>query len=660
MEVNIRFHILALALLGIIAYDFARSKKLPIKSTKIFAWFLGMSCFNILTDIFTVFTITNMDTVPEGLNRFAHQLFLGSMNITVFLLFLYVYYLSGGQRRISKALFTLFCLPCAFAIGFTIFAPLNYQYDSTGFYSYGAMANCLYICIAIYIIAIFVVLFKNKHNKMLINNHSSDVLADFKRARISIVVGLTIWIVVALVQFITKYWLISSMGVSLMVLYIYISFETPREYLDTEISTLNRRAFHIMLPEMLARGNTFYLIGLHIDDVDQIHKVMGYDTTKRILKSAAEQIEGAMPGIMIYHSRSYTLSAFVDKNQLDQLIQHSETWNFSVRTDEENGVFNPNYHITVLELPTYAATVDDAYDTLDFCIDEPTMRAPGKIFIINDEIIKKKDYRIAVLALLTQAIKDKAFDVYYQPIYSAEKKRFSSAEALVRLQDTTTLGFVSPEVFIPMAEEKGLINELGNIIFEKVCAFAAKQKLWEHGIDYIEVNLSGVQSVDIGLIAQLSSMLKKYNIEPSFFNLEITETASTDGGDMLQYNMDRLRLMGFQFSMDDFGTGYSNLAQMAKVHFELVKLDKSLIWPCFEENPEEPQIILNSCIDMILQLGINIVAEGVETKEQAEMLISKGVNYLQGYYFSRPINEDAFMQKIVESNKKHLESSRPQ
>lgn len=649
MEVSIKFQVLALALLGILVYDFTRNKKLPVKSTKVFAVFMGMSVINVLGDLFTVFTITHMDTVPEWLNRFAHQIFIGSLDMVVFLLFLYVYYLSGAQKRISKGLMTLFCLPIAFAMIFTLFAPLTYVKNELGFYSYGPMATMLYLSILIYLVAIFVILFK-KNNAYSNGGHISDVLPDFKRARFSITVGLIIWITVSLVQFITKYWLISSMGVSLMVLYIYISFETPREYMDSEIGTLNRRAFHVVLPEMLARGNIFYLISLHIDDVDQMHKIMGYDCSKRILRSAAEQIEKALPGITIYHSRSYSLTAFVDKEQLDKLIQASESWNFSVPSDEENGFFTPNYHITVLELPTYAKTIDEVYDTLDYCLSDPALRSPGKIYIINNETVEKKNYRMAVLALVTKAIKEKAFDVYYQPIYSAEKKRFSSAEALVRLQDTTTLGFVSPEIFIPLAEEKGLINELGNIIFEKVCSFAARNKLWEHGIDYIEVNLSGVQSVDLSLVAQLSKILQQYDVKPSFFNLEITETASTDGGDMLQYNMDRLRLMGFQFSMDDFGTGYSNLAQMAKVHFELVKLDKSLIWPCFEEEPEEPQIILESCIDMILRLGVNIVAEGVETKEQAEMLISKGVNYLQGYYFSRPINEEAFMQKIIKSN----------
>ena len=217
----------------------------------------------------------------------------------------------------------------------------------------------------------------------------------------------------------------------------------------------------------------------------------------------------------------------------------------------------------------------------------------------------------------------------------------------MRLKDCGDLGFISPEIFIPMAEEQGMIDEIGTIVFEKVCSFAAENRLWEKGINYIEVNLSGMQSVDPSLPAQLSSIMQKYSIEPRFINLEITETASIDGGELLDANMKRLRSLGCHFSMDDFGTGYSNLSQMAKVHFELVKLDKSLIWPAFGENPDEPLVILNSCIAMILQLGAHIVAEGVETEEQAEFLAERGVSYLQGYYYSKPISGEAFLEKIT-------------
>ena len=647
MDISIKFQVLAIGILLIIMVDFMFSKKLPIISTKAFALFWGACFINLLADVGSFYTITHIGMVPDWLNHLAHQFYIGSLDVVIYLLFIYVYLLCGAQKRLPKLLLLGSSIPCLVSLGFVLFGELEYVVDANGAYSKGSMANVLYISIAIYIIAIFVLLFTRTKSKHLEN---SELLPDFDHARMVIIVGLCIWIFVALVQFITSYWLISAMGVSLMVLYVYLRFENPREYIDSETDTLNRRAFHIMLPEMFERKKPFYMITFNLGDIESIQKSMGYDMTKEIIKQAAKQIDSAMPGMRIYHSRSNSLTAFLgSKEELDRVIQRSEQWDFRCKTASEDGMYTPVYHFTVIECPKYAGNPDEAYETLDYCLSgDHCHHESGKIYFVNEEEVEKRNYRKSVLAVLNEAVRTKAFNVVYQPIYSAEKKRYASAEALVRLQDTTTVGFISPEYFIPLAEEQGLIGEIGNIVFEKVCSFAARERLWQLGIDYIEVNLSAVQSVDIGIVAELSKMMTKYGVHPGFFNLEITETASVDGGDMLLHNMEQFRKLGCHFSMDDFGTGYSNLAQMAKVRFELVKLDKSLIWPCFGEEPEEPLIILNSCIDMILRLGIHIVAEGVETKEQADLLISKGVNYLQGYYFCRPVGEADFVKAVKE------------
>lgn len=430
-----------------------------------------------------------------------------------------------------------------------------------------------------------------------------------------------------------------------MLLYIYLNFENPKRYADDETDTLNRQAFHIMVPEMLARRRTFWLVNFTVDDNDQISRSMGYDAMKVILRTAADRLRTVVPRSGFFHSRSNTLSVFVsDRDQLDALLKRAGTADFQVPWN--NGTFKPQYHITIMECPKYGGTSDEIYDTMGYVMEHHRHHEKGHVLWVDEETIRNRDYSKQVLAVLTKAVQEKAFDVVYQPIWSTQENRFASAEALVRLQDCGDLGFISPEIFIPMAEQHGMIGEIGSIVFEKVCSFASENRLWEKGVNYIEVNLSGMQSVDPALPAQLMSVMHKYGIQPKFINLEITETASIDGGEMLDVNMKRLRSLGCHFSMDDFGTGYSNLAKMAKVHFELVKLDKSLIWPAFGEKPEEPMVILNSCIAMILQLGAHIVAEGVETQEQADFLTEQGVNYLQGYYYSKPISGDTFLEKL--------------
>lgn len=638
-DISFRVQSLALAVVILLIIDFLKNKKLPLRSTVVFGCFLFVGAFNLVADFVSYFTLLNYQVVPGWVNRIVHIAFIGSLELLTVCLFLYVFYLQGEQKRLLKWQVILAVTPFVLAAVTSVFAPIEYVVDEHGAYSTGLMVYILYGSIVVYVLATCVLLFRKN------NTVSKESNANYARARITVAVGLGIWIVVALIQFITKYVLISSIGNSLMLLYIYLNFENPKRYADDETDTLNRQAFHIMVPEMLARRRTFWLVNFTVDDNDQISRSLGYDAMKVILRTAADRLRTVVPRSGFFHSRSNTLSVFVsDRDQLDALLKRAGTADFQVPWN--NGTFKPQYHITIMECPKYGGTSDEIYDIMDYVMEHHRHHEKVHVLWVDEETIRNRDYSKQVLAVLTKAVQEKAFDVVYQPIWSTQENRFASAEALVRLQDCGDLGFISPEIFIPMAEQHGMIGEIGSIVFEKVCSFASENRLWEKGVNYIEVNLSGMQSVDPALPAQLMSVMHKYGIQPKFINLEITETASIDGGEMLDVNMKRLRSLGCHFSMDDFGTGYSNLAKMAKVHFELVKLDKSLIWPAFGEKPEEPMVILNSCISMILQLGAHIVAEGVETQEQADFLTEQGVNYLQGYYYSKPISGDTFLEKL--------------
>lgn len=638
-DISFKVQALALAVVILLIIDFVKNKKLPLRSTLVFGCFLCVGAFNLVADFVSYFTLLNYQVVPEWVNRLAHIAFVGSIEMLTACLFLYVFYLHGAQKRLVRWQIILAVTPFVLAAIGSVFAPIEYVVDEHGAYSTGPMIYILYSSILVYVAATCVLLFRKN------NAANKETDADYARARITVAVGLAIWIVVALIQFITKYVLISSIGNSLMLLYIYLNFENPKRFADEETDTLNRQAFHIMVPEMLARKRTFWIVNFTVDDNEMISRSMGYDLMRVILRAAGERLKSAVPKYRFFHSRSNTLSVFIsDREELDALLKRAGSSDFEVPFG--NSTFKPQYHIAVLECPKYGDTPDEIYDTFDHIMKHHHHHENGMVCWINEDTIREKDYNKQVLAVLTRAVQEKAFDVVYQPIWSTVEHRFASAEALVRLHDCGELGFVSPEVFIPMAEEQGMIDEIGSIVFEKVCSFASENRLWEKGVNYIEVNLSGMQSVDPSLPAQLSSVMQKYGIEPRFINLEITETASIDGGELLDANMKRLRSLGCHFSMDDFGTGYSNLSKMAKVHFELVKLDKSLIWPAFGEKPEEAMVILNSCIAMILQLGAHIVAEGVETKAQADFLAEHGVQYLQGYFYSKPVPGSAYLEKI--------------
>jgi EAL domain-containing protein (putative c-di-GMP-specific phosphodiesterase class I) len=247
----------------------------------------------------------------------------------------------------------------------------------------------------------------------------------------------------------------------------------------------------------------------------------------------------------------------------------------------------------------------------------------------------------------------------YQPIYDIKSNCFASAEALVRLSYTGDFGFISPEEYIPIAEKNGLISKIGAIVFKKVCRFASVNNISKLGVKYIEVNLSGVQAADSNISVQLKEIMDSYGIGAGFINLEITETALIDYQDILCDNMSKLREIGCTFSMDDFGTGYSNISQLTELNYDIIKIDKSLVWPCFDEyncNIRSSRIVLDNIVSLIQQINAKIVVEGIETKEQFDYMKKLGVDYIQGYYFSKPLKENDYIS-YLEKNKIGVKSA---
>lgn len=486
----------------------------------------------------------------------------------------------------------------------------------------------LYACLAVYVLWTIITVIRRRKS---VPSH----------IMFTALCGISGWIIIGIVQVFNPTWLIESMGVSLMQLFIFLSVENPHEYNDMDISgALNRHAFEMMLKEWCENGKGFFVVTFTLANSELLKNSVGVSEVYNILGWAALKLTTVLRSDY-YHTSD---------NSISFIVKHKACCEKLIRSDFDKTEFstsagvrvNTSFRLSFIECPKCADSVDKITELMTHILGAK-MRSERSILVVSEAVIDEINYLSGVERLLQYAVKNNGLEVYYQPIYSTTKKKFVSAEALVRLKDRETLGFISPEIFIPMAERMGLISDLGNIVFENVCRFAQQSNIKQYGLEYIEVNISAVQSVDISLPDRLLDCMSKYGITSDFFNLEITETAAVEAGELLDLNMSRLKTMGCGFSMDDFGTGYSNLSQMANTGFDIIKLDKSLIWPCFDKNGEKPRTILDSCIAMINGLGISIVAEGVETKEQVDLLTSKGVEYLQGYYFAKPMNEHDYL-----------------
>jgi len=242
--------------------------------------------------------------------------------------------------------------------------------------------------------------------------------------------------------------------------------------------------------------------------------------------------------------------------------------------------------------------------------------------------------------MLDEAMKEDRIEVYYQPIFSTKAKKFVSAEALVRMRDRDG-NLVPPGAFIAVAEANGKILQLGEIVFEKVCRFFMKEQLEQYGLHYIEVNLSVVQCGYPGLADDYIGIMEKYQINPRYINLEITESASMAAKKTLLENMRRLMEYGVYFSLDDFGTGQSNLNYIVDMPVNIVKFDREMSQAFFQD--EKAKYVMNAAMQMIHGMKLKIVSEGIETEEQYLAMEELSIDYIQGYYFSKPLPEAAFL-----------------
>ncbi len=628
--------IVSIAVLLCILIGFTGLRKLPILSTKWYNRFLYAGLINFIFEIGSLLTIYHIDEVPAWLNRLTHQLFMISL-IGVMHCFLFFVDMKGrNQKRYSNKEFYVRTLPFWFVVPIIIYGEVEYYVDGMIRYSYGSMVTGTIIAVGIYILSYILLVF-----------HFKSKLSE--REFSTFIFSLSSLVIIAVVQALCPWLLLTSMGVALVAMNIFMTFENPREYADMEVvHAMNKNAFLTMVNEYVQRGKEFHIVSMTLTNSRILKDAKGYNATVEYMDDAAQYLLKYTDTKLIYHpKRDWVSVIFTDKKKYYAFIEEQREL-FAQEGYEEHK--SGKFFINILKCPEYAASVDEVVAVMDY-VDKVKSDVKEKILHINETILDDKNYMKQIEAIVQNAIETDGFDVYYQPIYSNKEKRFVSAEALVRLIDTETLGYISPEVFIPIAEENGLICEVGNIVFRKVCQFISENNLASYGVEYVEVNLSGAQFMDEQLNQILSDYVKEYNVPPEFINLEITETASIAAGELLEYNMRRLKECRFKFSMDDFGTGYSNLAKIAYSDFDLIKLDKSLVWPCFGdgEGQKESRIILDSSIDMILKLGKEVVAEGVETKEQVDYLTERGVKYLQGYYFSKPIPG----QKYIEFMKEH-------
>ncbi|WP_229757935.1 GGDEF and EAL domain-containing protein [Paenibacillus marchantiophytorum] len=268
------------------------------------------------------------------------------------------------------------------------------------------------------------------------------------------------------------------------------------------------------------------------------------------------------------------------------------------------------------------------------------------LFDSNMKTYSKEKDKLSLEVLLRRALEKKEFMVYYQPQVDLMKKKVIGVEALLRW-NSPEYGIVSPENFIPILEENGLISQVGEWVLSEVCN---QSKRWvEKGFPRIRmaVNLSSQQFLKDNLVEIINNTLIEFGMDPNYLELEITETMTMDVERAINV-LGQLNALGVRISIDDFGTGYSSLNYLKKFSIHTLKIDKSFVRDIMLDKNDSN--IVSTIISMAHNLNLDVVAEGVETKDQLDFLQMRKCDVVQGYYFSKPLSADDFEKSFYKIN----------
>ncbi|MBE6135764.1 MAG: EAL domain-containing protein [Erysipelotrichaceae bacterium] len=265
-----------------------------------------------------------------------------------------------------------------------------------------------------------------------------------------------------------------------------------------------------------------------------------------------------------------------------------------------------------------------------------------------DEIQHKQElYNQELINEFDEAIKNEEFEIYLQPKYNIknEKPILDHAEALVRW-NSPRFGFVSPGDFIPLFENNGLIEELDRYVFKQVAILLKELKvIYGDKTPNISVNLSRVDFYDPLLLEKMNNTLKENDIDPQLINIEITESAYAKNSGQLIARINEVRKAGFKIEIDDFGSGYSTLNMLSVIPFDVLKID--MIFMKNFDSSLGTKSIIKAIRDIAKSLKVEVVCEGVENKAQYDFLKSLNIDYVQGYYLSKPLPASGFKKLLI-------------
>ena len=415
---------------------------------------------------------------------------------------------------------------------------------------------------------------------------------------------------------------------------------------DTLTGLYNKSHFAVKSAEILKShpDEEWLLLSSNIKDFKLINDLFGMEKGNEVLKMEAGLLkERCRDGIVYGRIGGDKFAVCMPKARFQE-----EYFTDAIQTMGQvfnNDLYHLHIYIGVYEITDINEDISIMCDKANFAIKTLNENYARSIAYYNDTILNNTILEKQLVGDFDQALKEKQFCMYLQPQMTSEGKMLG-AEALVRWQHPKR-GLIFPGDFIEVFEKTGLIYRLDRFIWELAVQKLARWQQEGHSDLYISVNISTKDFYYMNVYETITALVEKYRIIPSTLKLEITETAIMTGTAGELDMIEQFREYGFQVEIDDFGSGYSSFNTLKDMDVDVLKIDMGFLRTSKPENLEKSMSILNMIISLSKTLGLSVVTEGVETKEQVVKLTQMGCRIYQGYYFSKPIPVEEFEKRYM-------------
>ena len=393
---------------------------------------------------------------------------------------------------------------------------------------------------------------------------------------------------------------------------------------------------------------------LDLDDFKIINDSLGHAAGDQFLYDVARRLDifSSFKNLVARYGGDKFVVALHDYDDLDVIKAYCENL-INLFTNPfylEGREFIISISIGIALYPSHGDSAEILLKKAELAMYESRSRCKNQFLIFNKVMEEKLHKKNFLLSKLRTALVKNQIQVVYQPQYNLKKSKICGLEALVRWQ-LPGHGIISPVEFIPLAENNGVINDLGAFVLEEACLFAKEINEGREDKIIVSVNLSPIQLMDSSFLEKLRRILSKTNLEPSLLGLEITEGIVMDSFKSNIVILRKLQNMGMKIALDDFGTGYSSLTYLKKLPINYLKLDKGFILDIDKKN--NIRYLLEAIIRTAPLMGLNVIAEGIETVHQMDLLKNCSCDIIQGYLVSKPISPE-LMREFLKNEKTNL------